>query len=49
VDIVLELGATLNIEAGGELTANMADGYDYPMRQLMRANGKPARKRQAMP
>jgi flagellar protein FliS len=38
VSIVQELRASLNLEAGGELAANMADLYDYANRQLLRAN-----------
>ncbi|MET0281654.1 MAG: flagellar export chaperone FliS [Steroidobacteraceae bacterium] len=38
VSIVQELRASLNLEAGGELAANMANLYDYSNRQLLRAN-----------
>lgn len=38
VSIVQELRASLNLEKGGELAANMADLYDYSNRQLLRAN-----------
>ena len=38
VAIIDELRASLNIEAGGEIAANLADLYDYTSRQLMRAN-----------
>lgn len=38
VSIVQELRASLNLEAGGEIAANMADLYDYSNRQLLRAN-----------
>jgi flagellar protein FliS len=38
VEIVQELHASLNMEAGGELAVNMADLYDYSSRQLVRAN-----------
>jgi flagellar protein FliS len=38
VAIVEELRASLNLEAGGELAANMADLYEYCGRQLVRAN-----------
>ena len=38
VEIVQELRASLNMEAGGEIAANLADLYDYASRQLVRAN-----------
>jgi flagellar protein FliS len=38
VDILQELRASLNMEAGGEIAANMADLYDYASKQLVRAN-----------
>lgn len=38
VAIVEELRASLNIQAGGEVAANLADLYDYCGRQLVRAN-----------
>jgi flagellar protein FliS len=38
VDIVQELRASLNLEAGGQIAANMADLYDYASNQLVRAN-----------
>jgi len=38
VAIVQELRASLNIAAGGQVAANMADLYDYCARQLVRAN-----------
>ncbi len=38
VEIISELRASLNFEAGGEIAANMGDLYDYASRQLMRAN-----------
>jgi flagellar protein FliS len=38
VAIIDELRASLNLEAGGQIAANMADLYDYCGRQLMRAN-----------
>ncbi len=38
VEIVQELRASLNMEAGGEIAANMADLYDYSSKQLVRAN-----------
>jgi flagellar secretion chaperone FliS len=38
VAIVEELRASLNLEAGGQIAANMADLYDYSGRQLIRAN-----------
>ena len=38
VEIVSELRASLNFEAGGEIAANMGDLYDYAGRQLIRAN-----------
>jgi flagellar secretion chaperone FliS len=33
-----ELRASLNMEAGGSIAANLADLYDYSIRQLTRAN-----------
>ena len=38
VAIVEELRASLNLQAGGEVAANLADLYDYCGRQLVRAN-----------
>ncbi len=38
VEIVQELRASLNLEAGGQIAANMADLYDYASNQLVRAN-----------
>jgi flagellar secretion chaperone FliS len=38
VELISELRASLNFEAGGEIAANMGDLYDYASRQLMRAN-----------
>lgn len=38
VEIVDELRASLNMEAGGTIAANMADLYDYCGRLLLRAN-----------
>jgi flagellar protein FliS len=38
VEILQELRASLNMEAGGELASNMADLYDYSSQQLVRAN-----------
>ena len=38
VEIISELRASLNFEAGGEIAANMGDLYDYAGRQLIRAN-----------
>lgn len=38
VAIIDELRASLNLQAGGELAANMADLYEYCGRQLLRAN-----------
>jgi flagellar secretion chaperone FliS len=38
VAIIDELRASLNMERGGEIAANMADLYEYSSRQLMRAN-----------
>jgi flagellar secretion chaperone FliS len=38
VEIVQELQGSLNMEAGGEIAANLADLYDYACRQLVRAN-----------
>ncbi len=40
VAIVQELRASLNMEAGGEIAANMGDLYDYCGRQLVRANSE---------
>lgn len=39
-DIVSELRASLNMDKGGEIAANMADLYDYSSRQLLRANAE---------
>jgi flagellar secretion chaperone FliS len=38
VEIIDELRASLNFEAGGEIAANMANLYDYSSRLLLRAN-----------
>jgi flagellar protein FliS len=38
VTIVDELRASLNVQAGGQIAANLADLYDYASQQLMRAN-----------
>jgi flagellar secretion chaperone FliS len=38
VEIIDELRASLNFEAGGQIAANMADLYDYTSRLLMRAS-----------
>lgn len=38
VEIMQELQGSLNMEAGGEIAANLADLYDYACRQLVRAN-----------
>jgi flagellar protein FliS len=38
VSIVEELRGSLNLQAGGEIAANMADLYEYVGRQLLRAN-----------
>jgi flagellar protein FliS len=38
VEIVQELRASLNMEAGGQISANLADLYDYASSQLVRAN-----------
>jgi flagellar protein FliS len=38
VEIIDELRASLNFEAGGEIAANMANLYDYTSRLLMRAS-----------
>ena len=38
VAIIDELRASLNMEAGGALAANMANLYEYSGRQLLRAN-----------
>ena len=38
VSIVSELRASLNMDKGGEIAANMADLYDYSGKQLLRAN-----------
>jgi hypothetical protein len=35
---IAQLRASLNMEAGGEIAANLADLYDYASRQLVRAN-----------
>ena len=40
VAIIDELRASLNLAAGGEIAANLADLYDYAGRQLMRANSE---------
>ena len=40
VAIVDELRASLNLAAGGEIAANLADLYDYVARQLIRANAE---------
>lgn len=40
MDIVQELRGSLNMEAGGEIAANMAALYDYSGRQLVRANAE---------
>lgn len=38
VEITQELRASLNLDAGGQIAANLADLYDYMGRQLVRAN-----------
>ncbi len=38
VAIVEELRASINVQAGGQIAANLADLYDYCGRQLVRAN-----------
>lgn len=38
VEIIDELRASLNFDAGGEIAANMADLYDYSSRLLLRAS-----------
>lgn len=38
VEILQELRGSLNMQAGGELAANLADLYDYAGRQLVKAN-----------
>ncbi len=38
VEITQELHGCLNLEAGGQIAANLADLYDYMGRQLVRAN-----------
>jgi flagellar secretion chaperone FliS len=38
VAIVEELRASLNVQAGGQIAANMGDLYEYCGRQLVRAN-----------
>jgi flagellar protein FliS len=38
VAILEELRASLNLQAGGDVAANLASLYDYFVRQLMRAN-----------
>jgi flagellar protein FliS len=40
VAIVEELRASLNLEAGGQIAANMGDLYEYCGRQLVRANAE---------
>jgi flagellar protein FliS len=40
VAIIEELRASLNLEDGGEIAANMADLYEYCGRQLVRANAE---------
>jgi flagellar protein FliS len=40
MDIIQELRASLNLAAGGQIAANMADLYDYCTRQLLRANAE---------
>jgi flagellar protein FliS len=40
VAIIEELRGSLNMEAGGELAANMDDLYEYSCRQLWRANAE---------
>lgn len=40
VAIIDELRASLNLTAGGEIAANLADLYEYAGRQLMRANAE---------
>ena len=40
VAIVDELRGSLNLAAGGEIAANLADLYDYVARQLTRANAE---------
>lgn len=38
VEIIQELHGSLNMEAGGDIAANLSDLYDYCSRQLVRAN-----------
>lgn len=38
VAIIDELRASLNLQAGGQVAANLSDLYDYCGRQLVRAN-----------
>ncbi|MGC4028537.1 MAG: flagellar export chaperone FliS [Steroidobacteraceae bacterium] len=38
VAIIEELRGSLNLEAGGVIAANLADLYEYSIRQLTRAN-----------
>lgn len=38
VAIIEELRASLNLQAGGQIAANLSDLYDYCGRQLVRAN-----------
>jgi flagellar secretion chaperone FliS len=38
VEIIDELRASLNLDAGGEIAANMADLYEYCSRVLLRAS-----------
>jgi flagellar protein FliS len=40
VAIVDELRASLNLQAGGQIAANLSDLYDYCGRQLVRANAE---------
>lgn len=40
IEIVHELRATLNLEAGGAVAANLDSLYDYMSRQLVKANAE---------
>ena len=40
IAIISELSATLNHEIGGQVSANLADLYDYMIRELMSANAQ---------
>lgn len=40
VEIINELDATLNVEAGGDIAANLRRLYDFMRRHLFKANAK---------